>query len=256
MKKYIFIIISFTIFCLADSTSLENQLFKFELRQEKLENQIDSLVQFNQKLVDNNYTLQNRLLEYQIKEGFFDELASSQRTSFVTYMSILFAITIILVYLGYNYQSKIISDKFTGQLTTQKNSFVELKTKTEGLEYNMNISLGNISNLLSEFHLKNSNPFLCIKYAIISANYIHKATQIKSKNPDDRKRWEKAVLTMLVIANETLNQVTIDEVYREAFKQQQEEFFENLNGVSKSKSTEIYEQAAKFRLKLREIIKS
>lgn len=235
---------------------IENRLFQLELKNQQLEKQIDSILAFNELLVDNNYKLQNRVLEYKVKEGFFDELSNSQRTSFIFYTSLIFLITLILVYLGYNYQTKVISDKFTGQLTTQKNSFVDLKNKTESLEYNMSISLGNISNLLSEFHLKNQNPFLCIKYAIISASYIHKATKIQSIKDDDKKRWQTACLTMLVIANETLSKVTIDEVYREAFKQQQDEFFDNLNGVSKSKNTEIYEQAAKFRLKLREIIKS
>lgn len=239
-----------------DSVETQFKLERLEYQLFKMQQKVDSVAEYNQKLVDNNYSLRNRLMEYEVKDDFFDNAFNSQTYRFTLIVAALFTMTLILVYASYNYQSKQLNDKFGGQILAQKNSFVDIRGKIEDLEYNMYISLGNISNLLSEFHLKNKNPFLSIKYALISANYIYKATRIDNRNRDDKRRWEGACLTMLVIANETLSQIKIDETYTNAFKTQQDEILEQLSGVSRSKNNEIHEVASKIKLRIREIVKN
>lgn len=259
MKFLLIFLFIFSIQSLAlvdDSVLVRLKMERMQFKLDQMDDKLDSIAEYNRKLVDNNYSLRNRLMEYEVKDDFFDSAFSSQTYRFTIIVAILFTLTIILVYASFNYQSKLLNDKFGGQILSQKQSFVDLRGRMEDLEYGMYISLGNISNLLSEFHLKNKNPFLSIKYALISANYIYQATKIDNRKRDDKRRWESACLAMLVIAFETLSKLKIDENYIEAFVSQQNELFEQLNGVARSSNNEIYEFAAKIKLKIKEIIKN
>lgn len=260
MNKIIFIIlILFSGLSAQSNSDQEELLFKTEqLKRDlkKLQLKIDSVNSYNQKLIENNYSLRDRIMEYEVKDDFFDSAFNSQTYRFTLVVAGLFALTLILVYASFNYQSRVLNEKFGGQILSQKNTFVDLRGKVEDLEYSMYISLGNISNLLSEFHSKNKNPFLTIKYALISANYIYKATQIDNRNRDDKIRWQTACLGMLVIADKTLNQIKLDQNYIDAFKASQDELMEQLAGVSLSKKSEIYDFAAKIKLRIKEIVKN
>ncbi|MDC1067554.1 hypothetical protein OAQ99_00190 [Candidatus Kapabacteria bacterium] len=259
MKLIIWILVfsSFHVFAQnKDSIITQQKIDRLELKLVYMSERLDSVVGYNEKLMQNNYSLRNRLMEYEVKDDFFDSAFNSQSYRFTLIVASLFTLTLILVYASYNYQSKMLNDKFGGQILSQKRSFVELRGKIEDLEYNMYISLGNISNLLSEFHLKNKNPFLSIKYALISSNYIFQATKIDNRKREDKKRWENACLTMLVIAFDTINKLQINETYINAFRTQQDELFEQLSAVSISKNSEIHEYATRIKLVIKDIVKS
>ncbi len=242
---------------LKDSTDLQIQIRFLNARLNQLEQINDSLANYNNKLIEENYDDKNRILEYRVKDDFFANAFSEQAIRFTVIIVFIAVILIIFVVYSYNFQTKRLNEKFGTQIISQKTSFVELQNRIENLEFNMDISLGNISGLLSEFHLKNSNPFLAIKYGLIAARYIYLATQIKTKkDKDNNYKWTNATIILLNIANENLNKIDIEnKSYKDAFRIQQDEFIEQLNELSKAKNEDINDIASSIKLKIKNIAK-
>lgn len=240
-----------------DSTDLRLQIRILIARLNQLEKLNDSLAQFNNKLIEENYDDKNRILQYRIKDDFFANAFSEQTVRFTIIISFITLMLVIFVVYSYNFQTKRLNENFGTQILTQKTAFTELQNRIENLEFNMDISLGNISGLLSEFHLKNANPFLAIKYALIAARYIYLATQIKTKkDKDNNYKWTNATILLLNIANDNLKKIDTDnQSYRDAFRIQQDEFIEQLNELTKAKNDDINDIASSIKLKIKNIAK-
>jgi len=240
-----------------DSIDSQLQLRLLQMRLNNLEKINDSLALYNNKLIQENYDDKNRILQYRVKDDFFSNAFSEQTMRFTIIIIFITIILIIIVVYSYNIQTKQLNEKFGTQIISQKSSFVELQTRIENLEFNMDISLGNISGLLSEFHLHNANPFLAIKYALIASRYIYLATQIKSKkDADNNYKWTNATIIMLKFANDNLNKIDLDnQSYKDAFRIQQDEFMEQLNELSKANNEEINDIASTIKLKIKNITK-
>ena len=240
-----------------DSSDLQFQIRILSARLYQLEKLNDSLAQYNNKLIEENYDDKNRILQYRVKDDFFANAFSEQTVRFTIIILFIAIILIIFVVYSYNFQTKRLNENFGTQIITQKTAFIELQNRIENLEFNMDISLGNISGLLSEFHLKNANPFLAIKYALIAARYIFLATQIKiKKDKDNNYKWTNATILLLNIANDNLNKIDSDnQSYKDAFRIQQDEFLEQLNELTKAKNDDINDIASSIKLKIKNIAK-
>lgn len=240
-----------------DSVDSKLQLRMVQLRLNNLEKINDSLASYNNKLIEENYDDKNRILQYRVKDDFFANAFSEQTIRFTLIIVFFTIILIIFVVYSYNFQTKRLNEKFGTQIISQKSAFVELQNRIENLEFNMDISLGNISGLLSEFHLKNANPFLAIKYALISSRYIYLATQIKTyKDKDNNYKWTNATIIMLKFAQDNLNKIDLDnQSYKDAFRLQQDEFMEQLNELSKANNDDINDIASTIKLKIKNITK-
>lgn len=238
-----------------DSTTQKLDFEKLVKKVEKLEKYNDSINEFNKKLIEENYDDKNRIMQYEVKDDFFESAFFEQTMRFTIIILFITVILLIIVFYSYRYQTNRLNEKFGSQIISHKTSLVELQNRIEGVEYNMDISLGNISSLLSEFHFKNSNPFLGIKYSLIAARYIFLATQLKAKKDIavDRK-WTDATITLLHIANEKLNQIDTQNLsYKEAFRMQLDDFMEQLNELTKAKNDEINDLSSEIKLKIKNI---
>lgn len=258
---FLFILFSFTLLSQntdkKDTIDLQLQIRILNARLNQLEKTNDSLAQYNNKLIEENYDDKNRIMQYQVKDDFFANAFSEQTVRF-TIIIIFFAVVLIVIVLySYNFQTKRLNEKFGTQIISQKTAFIELQNRIENLEFNMNISLGNISGLLSEFHLKNANPFLAIKYSLIAARYIFLATQIKTKkDKDNNYKWTNATIVLLNIANDNLNKIDSEnQSYKDAFRIQLDDFMEQLNELSKAKNDDINDIASSIKLKIKNIAK-
>jgi len=240
-----------------DSIDSKFQLRYMQQRLNNLEKINDSLASYNNKLIEENYDDKNRILQYRVKDDFFANAFSEQTIRFTLIIVFFTLILIVFVVYSYNFQTKRLNEKFGTQIISQKSSFVELQNRIENLEFNMDISLGNISGLLSEFHLKNANPFLAIKYALISSRYIYLATQIKTyKDNENNYKWTNATIIMLKFALDNLNKIDLEnQSYKDAFRLQQDEFMEQLNELSKANNDDINDIASTIKLKIKNITK-
>lgn len=238
-----------------DSVELNLQLKILNYKLEHIKELNDSLVEYNQKLIEENYDDKNRIMEYEVKDDFFNNAFAEQTYRFTFLILFITLILIVIVFYSYNFQTKRLNEKFGTQIISQKSAFIELQNRIENLEFNMDISLGNISGLLSEFHYKNANPFLGIKYSLIAARYIYLATQIKSKKDKENKyKWTNATLVLLNLANDNLNKIdTENQSYKDAFRLQLDDFMEQLNELSKSKNEEINDISSTIKLKIKNI---
>ena len=215
---------------------------------------MDSLVVFNKKLVQNNYKIRNQLLEYRVKEKFFESAFSFQSQQYIIVTIIIVLLGIVLVFFSFRFQTNELNNKFGQQIIDQKESFVGISNRIEKLEYNMDVSLGNISSLISEFHLKNGNLYQGFKYALFGARYLYQGTKLKMSNEKENRRWNQGVVALLNIALESLDKIELTPVYVESFKDQQNELFEQLNEVTKSDIDEIHSPASLIKIKLRKIV--
>jgi len=252
----LFILLSLSSFSQSnDSLELELKIRMLNLKLEKIKEVNDSLINYNQKLIEENYDDKNRIMEYEVKDDFFKNAFSEQTFRFTFLLIFVTIILVVIVFYSYNFQTKRLNEKFGTQILSQKTAFVELQNRIENLEFNMDISLGNISGLLSEFHFKNANPFLGIKYSLIAARYIYLSTQIKTKkDKDNNYKWTNATIALLNIANENLNKIDTQNLsYKEAFRFQLDDFMEQLNELTKSNHNDINDIASTIKLKIKNI---
>lgn len=238
-----------------DSINYKLELLKLNTKFEKLQKQNDSLIEFNNKLIEENYDDKNRIMQYEVKDDFFGSAFFEQTLRFTLIILFVSTILIIIVFYSYNFQTKRLNEKFGTQIISQKSAFSELHNRIENLEFNLNISLGNISSLLSEFHFKNANPFLGVKYCLIAARYIYLATQIqRKKDLENGNKWTLATISMLNLANDNLNKIdSQNQSYKDAFRFQLDDFMEQLNELTKSKNDNINDLSSTIKLKIKNI---
>jgi len=189
-----------------------------------------------------NKMLEQRILEYKMKEDYYSAALGDQATRFSLIVGVIFTLIGAFVVLVFTYENR----KLGKRIRLFETEFKELKNEANRLQADISYSEANIYALIARYHSNNSEHILAMDYSIRSAKYwvIVGPTLDLALVDENNSR----IIEHLNYASKSLSKLLAIPAYKDSLKDFKEVMYRNLDKVATSDSEKVKTEAAKVRV--------
>lgn len=209
-------------------------------------------------LASKNDSLRNKLIIYQAKEDYYATALSDQATRFSLIVASIVGLFALVSFAGFKNEVSKIKKDSEKELRKMKIEIAGFEKRITKQEYSLDVAAGNFFALAGETFMTQKKPFLAFTFYLTACRR-HCLAYIAVKKDESKSESDEEDMLIYCKANlesavEALEAIPMEENTKNAFIEQSNDLFEELDTIAETKNSELILSTAEIRIKIKTFI--